>query len=93
MILSGTGALREYFDAGGVVFVENHEPETLAAAIAHDHFGRREIRERSSRRPGNPCGPKQTRVRCAERRDGGGRSWLIWQRKPRHRADCNPRRV
>lgn len=33
MILSGTGALREYFDAGGVVFVENHEPETLAAAI------------------------------------------------------------
>jgi glycosyltransferase involved in cell wall biosynthesis len=33
MILSGTRALREYFDAGGVLFVENHEPETLAGAI------------------------------------------------------------
>jgi len=33
MILSGTGALREYFDTGGVVFVGDHEPETLASAI------------------------------------------------------------
>jgi hypothetical protein len=33
MILSGTCTLREYFDAGGVLFVDNHEPETLAGAI------------------------------------------------------------
>ena len=33
MILSGTLALREYFNGGGVLFVENHEPDTLAAAM------------------------------------------------------------
>jgi glycosyltransferase involved in cell wall biosynthesis len=33
MILSGTRALREYFDTGGVVFVEDHEPGTLSDAM------------------------------------------------------------
>ena len=33
MILSGTLALREYFDVGGALFVEDHEPDTLAAAM------------------------------------------------------------
>jgi glycosyltransferase involved in cell wall biosynthesis len=33
MILSGTRALREYFDTGGVVFVEDHAPDTLAEAM------------------------------------------------------------
>ena len=33
MILSGTKMLRDYFDLGGVVFVEDHTPERLAKAM------------------------------------------------------------
>ena len=41
MILSGTRMLVDYFDLGGVVFVENHTPERLAKAMRQvvDHQG------------------------------------------------------
>lgn len=42
MILSGTRTLREYFDTGGVLFVDDHAPETLAGAMQTVVTGRSE---------------------------------------------------
>ena len=51
MILSGTRALREYFDAGGVVFVDDHEPDTLAAAMRTIMSAARGVRAGSAAPP------------------------------------------
>jgi glycosyltransferase involved in cell wall biosynthesis len=45
MILSGTRTLREYFDTGGVVFVEDHAPQTLAQAMRAIVEGRAEYEQ------------------------------------------------
>jgi glycosyltransferase involved in cell wall biosynthesis len=44
MILSGTAALREQFAVGGVVFVDDHRPATLARAMRQIVSERREYR-------------------------------------------------
>jgi glycosyltransferase involved in cell wall biosynthesis len=48
LILSGTRTLRDYCDCGGVVFVDDHKPATLAqamrVAVAEEHSYRRDAR-------------------------------------------------
>jgi glycosyltransferase involved in cell wall biosynthesis len=45
MILSGTAMLRDYFDLGGTVFVEDHTPERLAEAIRQVVDNQSELRK------------------------------------------------
>jgi glycosyltransferase involved in cell wall biosynthesis len=64
MILSGTRALREYFDTGGVVFVADHAPDTLAEAMRTIVGGRAEYEQEARAARGTLV--ERSRLACDE---------------------------
>ena len=64
MILSGTRALREYFDTGGVVFVADHAPDTLAEAMHTIVGGRAEYEQEARAARGTLV--ERSRLACDE---------------------------